>query len=212
MNKERDLLPWILGGLTAATVAVAFTAISTKTATPKQPTPLVASQAPSPVSAPLTLPPAAPPAAAPVAGPDPQTQAPAPAQAPVTAQAPVAAQAAVEPQAPGGQIWQCTTKGVKTFSNNPCGDKSTLLDVGPINTMNAMPASYARGYPPGPRYATAYTDQAPADLQENSEQYGSESAADSYPIVQGLAFVPRRRLEHPHRPSAHHNPVPVRRQ
>ena len=29
MNKERDLLPWIFGGLSAAAIAVAFAAVST---------------------------------------------------------------------------------------------------------------------------------------------------------------------------------------
>jgi hypothetical protein len=204
MNKERNLLPWIVGGLTAATAAVAFTVISTnKTATPSaQPTPVVASQPPSsPVPTPLAVPPAAPPAAAPASEPD-----------PAQTQPPVALQAAVETQAQGGQqIWECTTKGIKTFSNNPCGGKSTLLDIGPINTMSATPAiHYPRGYAPEPRYATAYTDQAPADADENSEQYGSESPATSYAIVRG-AFVPRRRPEHHHRPPYHHNMVPVRR-
>jgi hypothetical protein len=204
MNKERELLPWIIGGLAAATAAVAFTAISTnKTATPsaQPPTAVVASQplsSPPPLAAPSAAPPAA---AAPASEPDPaQTQPPA------------ALQAAVAPEAPGGQqIWECTTKGVKTFSNNPCGEKSTLLDIAPINTMSATPAiHYARGYAPEPRYATAYTDQAPADAEENSEQYGSESPATSYAIVPGFAFVPRKRPEHQHRPPNHHNPVPVR--
>jgi hypothetical protein len=117
----------------------------------------------------------------------------------------------VQPEAQGGQIWVCTTKGVKTYSNNPCGEKSTLLDVGPINTMNATPPNrYPRGYEPQPRYAPAYNDQAPA-ADDYSEQYESETGATSYTIVQGLAFVPRRRAEHPHRPPHHHNSAPVPR-
>jgi hypothetical protein len=86
-----------------------------------------------------------------------------------------------------------------------------LLDVGPINTMNATPQNrYPRGYQPEPRYASAYNDQAPSE--DYSEQYGSETGATSYTIVQGLAFVPRRHIEHPHRtPYQHHNPMPVRR-
>jgi hypothetical protein len=204
MNKERNLLPWIIGGLAAATAAVAFTAISNKTATTSaQPAPLVASQpSSSPVSAPQAATPAVPPAAVSASEPDPAQTQPA-----------ATLQAAVAPEATGGQqIWECTTKGVKTFSNNPCGEKSTLLDIAPINTMSATPAvHYARGYAPEPRYTTAYTDQVPADAEANSEQYGSESPGTSYAIVPGFAFVPRRRPEHHHRPPNHHNPVPVRR-
>jgi hypothetical protein len=218
MNKERNLLPWILGGLSAAAAAVAFTAISTHR-TPNQlpPAPLVASQplasSTSPASpAPAAAPPGSASESAPVSPPDP-AQVPAPAQATAPPQAPAPAapmQAAAQPEAQGGQIWVCTTKGVKTYSNNPCGDKSTLLDVGPINTMNATPPNrYPRGYESQPRYAPAYNDQALA-ADDYSEQYGSETGAP-YTVVQGLAFVPRRRVEHPHRPPNHHNSAPIAR-
>jgi hypothetical protein len=207
MKKERDLLPWILGGLSATAVAVAFTAISTnRTASQNAPPaalvasqPLASSAAPA-SPAPATVAPESAPVSAPVSEPD-------PAQAP----APAPMQAALQPEASGGQIWVCTTKGVKTFSNNPCGENSTLLDVGPINTMNATPSNrYPRGYEREPRYAPAYSDQAPSE--DYSEQYGSETGANSYTIVQGLAFVPRRRAEHPHRPPYHRqNSMPMRR-
>jgi hypothetical protein len=200
MNKERDLLPWILGGLAAATAAVALTVISTaKTATPA---PVVAAQPPSSaVSAPLTAPLAAPTAEPPLSQPEAAQTQPA-----------AVLQAAVEPEQQRQEIWECTTNGIKTFSNNPCGEKSTLLDIAPINTMSATPAlHYARGYAPEPRYATSYTDQAPTDAEEDSQAYSSEQSATSYAIVRGFAFLPRRRPEHHHRPPDHHNPVPVRR-
>jgi hypothetical protein len=147
------------------------------------------------------------PVSAAIAEPDP-AQATEPARVPAPAPPPV--QAAVQSETGGGQIWVCTTKGVKTYSNNPCGEKATLLDVGPINTMNATPVDrYPRGYQPEPRYAPAYNDQA-SESEENSDQYGSETSAP-YTVVQGLAFVPRRHVEHPHRPPHHHNPMPVRR-
>jgi hypothetical protein len=212
MNKERNLLPWILGGLSVTAAAVAFTAISTNRA-PSQnvtPAPLVASQPLASSMSPASPAPAAAahesasesaPVSTPVSEPD-----------PVQVSTPAPAQAAVQPEAQGGQIWVCTTKGVKTYSNNPCGEKSTLLDVGPINTMNATPSNrYPRGYESQPRYAPAYNDQAPA-ADDYSEQYESETGATSYTIVQGLAFVPRRRAEHPHRPPHHqHSPMPARR-
>jgi hypothetical protein len=105
---------------------------------------------------------------------------------------------------------------VKTFSNNPCGDKSTLLDVGPINTMSPPAAiHYARGYGPEPRYATGYADQsAPADADDYSDQYAAETGANSYTIIQGVGLVARRRPEHFHRPQPappHHSSAPVRR-
>jgi hypothetical protein len=203
MNKERDLLPWILGGLSAATIAVAFAAVSTHRdvtalSPPLAPTPVVAAQpaVPPPISAPAMPAASTSPVAAPSAEPD---------SAPMPA-APDA-QTAAQPQVQPGQIWECITKGVKTYSNNPCGEKSTLLDVSPINTMPATPViHYARAYGSDPRYAPGYADQgAPADDEQYSEDYGAEAGGNSYTVIQGAGFVARRRPEHSHRPP-HHDP------
>jgi hypothetical protein len=127
-----------------------------------------------------------------------------------------------------GQIWECTTNGLKTFSNNPCGDKSSLREVGPINTMNATPViHYARNYGADPRYAPApqYADENAYTGDDGySEPGASESSGNSYTIIQGFGFAPRRRPEHPHHrdhpnhgdhgdhPPNHHNPeMPPRR-
>jgi hypothetical protein len=202
MNKERDLLPWILGGLSAATVAVAFAAVSTHRdvtafSPTLAPTPVVAAQPAvrPPVSAPAMPAPST--SQAPPAGAEPDS-------APMLAPDP--AQTAAQPEVRPGQIWECVTKGVKTYSNNPCGEKSTLLDVSPINTMPATPViHYARAYGAEQRYAPGYTDQsASADDEQDSEDYGSEAGGNSYTIIQG-GFVARRRPEHSHRPP-HHNP------
>ena len=200
MNKERDLLPWILGGLSAATIAVAFAAVSTH----RDATALPPTLAPTPVVA--VQPAARPPAPA---MPAPSTaQAPPPGAEPASAPtlAPGPAQTAAEPEVQPGQIWECITKGVKTYSNNPCGEKSTLLDVSPINTMPATPViHYARAYGSQPRYAPAYADQsASADDEQDSEDYGTEAGGNSYTIIQG-GLVAHRRSEHSHRPP-HHNP------
>lgn len=199
MKKERELLPWILGSLSAAAIAVAFAAVSMQRAAPSSP-PLAA--APSAVS-PTTLPPSlltatnAQTASAP-ARPD-SDAAPVP--------GPLEAHTAVEPQAAAGRIWVCTTNGVKTFSNNPCGEKSTLLDVGPINTMKAVPAiHYVRAYGPEPRYPAGYADQSAPD-DEYPDQYAAETGGNSYTIIQGVGFVARRRPEHFHRPPSSHNPA-----
>jgi len=135
---------------------------------------------------------------------------------PTIQQSPMQAQAAPESPAQSGQIWECTTKGVKTFSNNPCGDKSTLREVGPINTMNPTPVvHYARAYAPEPRYAPAYSDSdGAADQGSYSDPVSAESGGNSYAIVQGVGFVARRRPEHHphHRPMPnHHNSGPMPR-
>jgi hypothetical protein len=205
MNKQRDLLPWILGGLSAAAIAVAFAAVSTHKTAPSLPSQIVAAQ------------PAASLTAVPTALPSP-TPAAAPAQSdpvPSSAPSPQQVQGVVAAELPAGQIWQCITKGVKTFSNNPCGEKSTQLDVGPINTMSAVPAiHYARrAYGAEPRYSAGYVDQsASADTDEYPDESAAETGGDSYTIIQGARFIPRRRPEHHNRtPPAHHNSAPVRR-
>ena len=222
MNKERDLLPWIFGGLSAAAIAVAFAAVSTHrdaptlaprvlAARPAASLPMTATATPTPT--PTTPTPVQPMATTAQAAP--------PAMQTDSAPMPPQAQTAVAPEVQAGQIWECTTKGVKTFSNNPCGEKSTLLDVGPVNTMSPAPMHYARTYAPAPRYTAGYPDQsAPGDADDYSDQYPADTNGDSYTIVQGVGFVPRRRAENIHRPHypaappsppAHHNSGPVRR-
>ena len=200
MNKERHLLPWVLGGLSAVAVAAVVAAVSSTKTAPPTPTPLVAAP-----SAPVT-------AQAPAPAPDRTVAAatPAPEADPTPQQFAMQAQAAPESAATSGQIWQCTTKGVKTFSNNPCGDKSTLLEIGPVNTMNPTPTvHYARAYAPEPHYADSDSS---ADQEPYADQAGVESSGNSYAIVQGVGFVARRRPEHPHhQPMPHHRPMPNHR-
>jgi len=216
MNKERDLLPWIFGGLSAAAIAVAFAAVSTHRAEATLPSPVAAVHDPVP----QVLPPPTTAPAPPQATPQALTQT-APAAAPPDSAlnpSPPPVQAAMEPQAQAGQIWECLTKGVKTFSNNPCGEKSTLLDVGPINGMSPLPAvHYAGAYGSQPRYAAGYPDQsAPADAEDYSDQYAADTGGNSYTFV---GVVPRRRPAQLHRPPAPpsrpspppHNAAPVRR-
>jgi hypothetical protein len=190
MNKERDLLPWILGALSIAMVAVAIALASTKAVAPVLQPSVAAVQAASP----SVLLPSPAPATASAALPEPAPAPPAPAAAQVQAQA------AETPPVVSGQIWECTTNGLKTFSNNPCGDKASLREVGPINTMNPTPViHYARSSGPDPRYAPApqYDQNAYAD-DVNSDPGASDFTGNSYTIIQGIAFAPRRRPEHPH--------------
>jgi hypothetical protein len=215
MYKQRGLLPWILGGLTIAGVAAAIIVSSGRPVTPSLP------QATAPISAPVS-PPLPTPAAE--AAPAPATQVASAVEAAdmpdASAPVPTAqAQTPTEPTVQSGQIWECTTNGQKTFSNNPCGEKSTLLEMRAINTMNPTPeVRDARAYGREPRYAPQYTDQNAygdqnADGDQNAyagqdtyaEPGNGEYGGSSYAVVQGLAFLPRRRPEHPHRPESQHN-------
>jgi hypothetical protein len=216
MKNQTDLLPWILGGLSVATVAVVITVASAgKTAPSLRPVGAATAQvtsAPDSVSLP------APAAVADEAAMPAVAAVPAVAVAAVPTEAETApppaalaqAQAAADPAPQTGQIWECMTNGVKTFSNNPCGEKSTLLEVRAINTMNPTPVvRYARAYAPEPRYSPGYADQNNySDQDVYNEQGPAETGVNSYAIVQGLAFLPRKRPEHPHRPPNHHNPGP----
>jgi hypothetical protein len=208
MTKERDLLPWILGGLSVTTLAVAVAAVSMHKAVAPLPEPIALAATATPP--PAALPNPAPPPAV-------QPQATVPSQAAMPAQAAVLAQPAEQPEAQAGQIWECVTNGVKTFSNNPCGEKSQLLEVRSVNTMNPTPPPirYARA-PTQAQYASQYAPSysdvgAPSESQEDyTQQDGAESGADSYTIVQGVAFLPRRRPpqhHHPHRPPYQHSPA-----
>jgi hypothetical protein len=209
MNTQRDLLPWILGGLAVATAAVVITVASAGKTAPSLRAPGAATaqvtSAPDSVSLPVPAAEAAIPAV--TAVPAVAETAPSPAAQP---------QATAEPALQTGQIWECMTNGVKTFSNNPCGEKSTLLEVRAINTMNPTPVvRYARANGPAPRYSPEDADQNNYAGQEvYGEQGPAESAGNSYAIVQGFAFLPRKRPEHPHRPFHHnpgHNPGPAQR-
>jgi len=209
MKSQTDLLPWIVGGLSVATIAVVIAVASAgKTTAPSSPpvgattkqatsVPDTAATVATEAAVPSV---AAAPAVAPASVPDPDTGQLAAVQAPAQPQAPA------EPAVQSGQIWQCVTNGVKTFSNNPCGERSTLLDVRAVNTMNPTPVvRYARTYAPQPE-SPGYDDQNTSDQDAYGEQ-GAETAVNSYTIVQGVAFLPRRRPDHPHhRPPHHHNP------
>ena len=207
MNKQRDLLPWILGGLSTAAVALAITAISSQGAATPAARPIAAAAIAAPAES-------APPQSAPAQSAPASAAVPAPAALPVAAvtdaRAESPANPAAQPEVRPGQIWTCTTRGVKTFSNNPCGENSSLLEVRPINTMNpTTPLHYARNYPSQRQYMPPYSDPgAQSYAQDDSDQEGYEDGANSYTVVQGVAVLPRRRTEHhPHRPAYRHGPA-----
>jgi hypothetical protein len=182
MNQDRDLLPWILGGLSMAAVAVAISVGSTgRTAPTNLPVPSQATAQRMP-EATLTAAPAAPAAA------------PAPAPSTAAVQLPPLA----PPAAPSNQIWECTTNGQRTFSDNPCGDKPMVREVGPINVMNSTPIrSPTREY--GPE-----SNDAP-DYSYPSASYPSapQSTDNAYPVFVGIPYNDHRRVDHPHHPNNH---------
>jgi hypothetical protein len=96
------------------------------------------------------------------------------------------------PSPSGNQIWECTANGVKTFSNVRCGDAAVLREVGPINVMDASPASNVHWYSPDSNDASDYSDPSPPQPADNS-----------YPVFVGIPYLERRRPEHPFQPTHH---------
>jgi hypothetical protein len=196
MDRNRNLLPWILSGLSIATAAIAITARFERTSSIAPETHALPLQSTAQSTAPV------------LSRPSPLTTY---AEPPPTAPAP-AAEAAVPSeevaaaQEPGNQIWACTTNGIKTYSNNPCGEKSSLLDVGPVNTMEAtrVPPS-ARHYTPDPHYAPDYASQ---EAQEQPEEaYPASEVGPTY----GVGLVPyyvRKRPVHVYPMQHHRGPQP----
>jgi hypothetical protein len=128
-----------------------------------------------------------------------------PPPAPKEASSPApAAVVAPAPTVPNNQIWECTTNGVRTFSSNPCGVKSSLRELNPINVMQPPPPAYrpARNYTPASSPPAAnYGNAAP----EGSEENYVESAYPAYPAY---IAVPRPHRVHPHSNGARERPRP----
>jgi len=189
MDKGRYLLPWILGGLSMATLAMAITVGWAKGIAPNN------SPAPSQTAAHIL--------------PDAEvTTAPAPAPAPAGTLTVAQTRPVIPPIAPNveanRQIWECTINGLKTFSDNPCGDKSSLREIGPINRMDPTPIlPHSRSYvpessgQPNYSYPSQQADFYPSDQQSADNSYPAD---DSYPVFVGVPFGERGRPDHDRRP------------
>jgi hypothetical protein len=166
MDKDRGLLPWIFGGLSMATVAIAIIVGSNNRPAPKN----------SPASSSATayaLPPA-PAQTVPVA---------APVVVPVQALAATQLQTVTPPIEQSTQIWECAINGQRTFSDKRCGEKPSPRKIGPINTMDPAPIFRSNpSYEPQSGY--------PAEYPESSEQ---QLADNSYPVYVGVPYHERRR-------------------
>lgn len=188
MSREFDLLPWILGGLATAGIAVAVTVgLAQRTAPSKALVPVAAAAASTQPAMPLV---AAAVAAAPIPG-------PAPAPDPALALEPV--QPAGEAMAPSSQIWECTVNGQKTFSDKRCGGNAELREIRPINVMNPAPML------PLNRPYQADAGDAP-DYYPDAQDYVDSGV----PAMVGVPYYVHRRLERTHHPIRPH-PVSMAR-
>jgi hypothetical protein len=200
MDKGRVLLPWLLRGLSMATLAIAITVGWAKGIAPNN------SPVPSETTAHML--------------PDAEvTTAPAPGPAPTLAVAQV--RPVTVPTAPNveatRQIWECTINGVKTFSDNPCGDKSSLFEVGSINRMDPTPVvPHSRSYVPESSGQPNYSSSQQADSYPGEQQSADDShpADSSYPVFLGVP-IKHGRFDHEHRqhsqPQSHNRgPQPLR--
>jgi hypothetical protein len=197
MDKAGHLLTWIVGGLIIATAAVAIAVSSTHRNAPTELPAIEQTDQPPPVNVPSS--------------PQSPASAPAPAPAPVSTPATEPAMPAVQiqtatpPVASSGQIWECTINGLRTFSGKPCGDKSSLREISPVNRMDPTPAlPYARSYEPETRYQPDYD---PGNQQDSNPPV-QEIVHNSYPVFIGIPVRERKRPDHMHRPAHDHYRVP----
>jgi hypothetical protein len=186
MNKARDLLPWIMGGLMIVAVAAAIAVGSTYRDVPAKLGAL------GEIAAPLR--PTGSPASIPAPPPGPESTPP---TVPVLTPAPAApVQTAALPVTSGGQIWECTINGVKTFSGKPCGAKASLREISAVNGMESTPALPYVSSEPESRYPPDYAY--PED--QESARPPAQEVVHSYPVFIGIPVRERRRPDHAHRP------------
>jgi hypothetical protein len=143
MDKDSDLLPWILGGLMLAIAALAVAVGSANRAV------VLPSNALAQVQASPQAPAVIAPTVTPLPTPSPNVQNASSASSASSAQS----QSMSAPTEPTSQIWECTIEGQKTFSDRPCGTRSSLREINPINAMESTPVygsvrSYEANYPP----------------------------------------------------------------
>jgi hypothetical protein len=201
MAEDTDLLPWILGGLSAATVAIAITVGATNGTAPHK---SHAAHAAAPTAA-LSLPgaEAIPQATAALS----EAPAIAPTRAPNLPAAQI--QTAAPPTGPTSRVWQCTINGQKTFSDAPCGDRASVREIGPINRMDPSPVlSHAPSYGREASYQPEYSY--PGE-QADSNAGEQPLAGNSYPVFVGIPTHERRRPDHAHRPHEHNRGPQPRR-
>jgi len=128
-----------------------------------------------------------------------------PASTPASPVAAGAAPVSAPTAPPNNQIWECTTNGLRTFSSNPCGTKSTVRQLNPINVMEPAPVyRAATNYSP-----TMVSPAAPVRYsypeQENADEPATDNVYSAYPTV---IVVPRARHARPNHVRPHPQPHP----
>jgi hypothetical protein len=198
MDKDKDLLPWIFGGLSIATVAIAMTVGSSNGTAPTQ------SQVPGQTIAHML-----PEVAAVTSPPVVTTAQPETTTAPAPTMVTVQIQPATAPMA-HSQIWECTINGQKTFSDNPCGDKASVHEVGPINGMDPTPIRpNVRSNVPEPSYQAAYQGGQEDSYPDEQRFSNNPYSVVPYPVFIGIPFHEHGRFEHEHRPRGHLDGPPM---
>jgi len=194
MDKGRNLLPWIFGGLSMAAAAIAITVASSNGGAPNR------SHAPIQTTAHISPDAQILPAPQAVALPKAVPAAPAPVSTPAPTLAAAPTQSAAPPTQPTSRVWECTINGQKTFSDAPCGDKSSVREIGPINRMDPSPLfSYARPYGREPSYQPEYSDPGEQPDATAEQQF----AGNPYPVYVGIPVREHARPNHAHRPHGH---------
>jgi hypothetical protein len=162
MDKDRDLLPWIFGGLSMATVAIAIIVGSNNRPRPKNP--------PTPSLATAYALPPAPAETVPVA---------VPVLVPVQASAAAQLQTVTPPIEQGSQIWECAINGQRIFSDKPCGEKPSVRKIGPTNTMDPTPIFRSNpSYERQSSYVAEYPEPSEQQLADNSYPYHERRRSD----------------------------------
>jgi hypothetical protein len=128
------------------------------------------------------------------------------AQAVESAPAPGPVQAPKAAAKQSSKIWECTLNGVKTFTNNPCGQKSSLVTLRPINTMKPTPViRSARANEAEPPYTKEYSDQNLYPDQNTSAPGFDDNSYAADQGYQGYAYAPISRPNHHLRSEHHHD-------
>jgi hypothetical protein len=183
MDREIDLLPWILAGcLAIGGTAIAAVALSAPEGSSDAPS---SAAVPAAATAPAALAPA--PSSRPPAG----GAAPAP-----------AVSAAPRDQLPPGQVWECDVDGQRVFSDTKCGAHASVRQLHGLNVMDASTAPQPAPYP----YPGAYGGGTAYPPSYNAPQ-DDEAAAD----YSGDVYVGERVIaahDHPHRDHRPHSSHP----
>jgi hypothetical protein len=129
-----------------------------------------------------------------------------PAPASTDTAAPAAAPAGTTAAAsPSNQIWECTTKGLRTFSNNPCGTNSTVRQLNPINVMEPAPVYHVTHPYAPPVSPTPIRSSYNPPASDNPDETSTDNAYNGYPTYVVVTRAHRRRPNNAHnRPHPHH--------